>query len=124
MHKNHQNLSNNVPTLFDIPGLLLHKHWQHTQTNAAIYCETHCGVVTELVAFGFGWHLDLKKDDQLELSVSPQLLCCYCSGKFLSCCQALWLLQLVELDASCSTNTSHKPVSSQRVCLYCLGKRS
>lgn len=41
---------NYVPTLFHIPRLPLHRHWQHTHTNAPIYCGAHCSVEAELVA--------------------------------------------------------------------------
>lgn len=52
---------NFVPALFHTPALPVRRHWQHSQTNAAVYCETHCDMVTASLAFGFGGHLDLKK---------------------------------------------------------------
>lgn len=52
---------NFVPALFHTPALPLRWHWQHCQTNAAVFCETHRSMVTALLAFGFSGHLDLKK---------------------------------------------------------------
>lgn len=52
---------NFMPALFYTVFLPLHWCWEHSQTNTAVYCETHCSVVTNLLVFGFGRHLDLKK---------------------------------------------------------------
>lgn len=58
------------------------------------------------------------KNYHLELSVSPQLLCFYCSGNLFCCCQAPWLHWMAVLAASFSITTSNWPVSSQQLCLY------
>lgn len=52
---------NFVPTLIHTSALPLHWYWQHSQTHTAVYCETHCSMVTDSLAFGFDGHLDLKK---------------------------------------------------------------
>lgn len=74
----------------------------HMCAPSTLVLATHLNKQQSTVKLTAAWWLSLWrlalvstwtwKNYQLELSVSPQLPCFYCSGKLCGCCQAAWLL--------------------------------
>lgn len=100
-----------VPILLHIPGLRRHMCWQHTQTQQSAVQPTAAWWLTwlRLALVGTWSWKKMGINCHLELSVSPQRLSPYCSGKLFRRSQAAWQRRLLGLDASCSTTTRHEP---------------